>query len=257
MTENTKISWCDNTFNPWIGCAKISSGCKNCYAETLNKRYSWVDQWGPRGTRKKTSNATWAEVRSWNNKARWQGTRPKVFVGSLMDVFEDNIVLDPWREELFEMIEDLTYLEFLLLTKRPENISNMVPWEWTTRGGLSWPSNIWLGTTIENQEIVDTRIKHLISNPAAVYFLSVEPMLENIDISKWLSERQYKWWVICGGESGSGRRVMQEVWASNLLKQCREAHVPFFMKQLGGYPKKQDTLSDFPKRLQIREFPKM
>lgn len=271
MAEKTMIGWCDSTFNPWIGCTKISEGCKFCYAEAQNKRWGWVDAWGPSGTRRRTSAAKWDEVAHWNKQAwvectlcgwrGWEGDKQKckcvapfvdarrrVFCASLADVFEENNQVEEWREMLFGLMERTNNLDWLVLTKRPENVERMVPWE-------VWPLNVWLGTTVENQAQVK-RLIPLLDIPAPVHFVSVEPMLEQVYLGfpAWPNPDRDTW-VICGGESGAGCRPMELWWAQDLYDQCQKANVPFFMKQLGGHPNKRHELTDFPEQLRVREFP--
>jgi protein gp37 len=143
--ENSKIEWTDHTFNPWIGCQHVSPGCDNCYAEMLmDTRYGRVE-WGPHGARSKTSDANWKKSLTWNAQAHTfkheHGRRQRVFCASLADVF-DNKVDPAWREELFELIRKCRRLDWLLLTKRPQNIRKMLPSNW--RDGYG---NVWLGVT--------------------------------------------------------------------------------------------------------------
>ena len=151
MAENTTISWASHTFNPWIGCQKVSDGCSSCYAEALmDTRFGKV-QWGPDGERKLTSDANWRKPLAWNRKAAAAGERPRVFCASLADVF-DNKAPEGARERLWQLIADTPNLDWLLLTKRPQNIARMLPYGW----GDGWP-NVWLGTSTENQEEYDRR----------------------------------------------------------------------------------------------------
>ena len=239
--EYSKIEWCDHTFNPWIGCAKVSEGCKHCYAESMNRRYGWAE-WGPNGKRKKTSVAYWRKPLAWNRKAEQDGIRHKVFCGSLCDVFEDNDQVTLWRGYLFDLIGKTPNLDWLLLTKRPENVFSMLPYFYP---------NVWLGTTVENQRRIE-RIVQLVGAQATKHFISAEPMLSSVVLGSYIHHID---WVICGGESGPGCRPFNVEWARNLLAQCRSAGVPFFMKQLGGHPNKRDKMSDFPADLRVREFP--
>jgi Protein of unknown function (DUF5131) len=124
MVENTKIEWCDHTFNPWIGCQKVSPGCDRCYAEKMmDHRYGKV-QWGPHGKRKRTSDDYWKQPHRWAKAARESGTRPRVFCASLADVF-DNKAPEGARPDLFRLIRATPELDWLLLTKRPQNIVKM------------------------------------------------------------------------------------------------------------------------------------
>ena len=229
MGKETGISWCDHSFNPWIGCTKVSEGCKHCYAERDNNRYKWTDKWGNDGTRKRTSEATWKNPLKWDKQAKADGVRRKVFCASLADVFEDRDELWPWRIDLFNLIGATQNLDWLLLTKRPENIIHQTVW---SAPECSLPDNVWIGTTSENQEMAYNRIPELVKIPAKIRFLSVEPMLGRINLSFY-----FKYginWVICGGESGPGARPMNLDWARDLRDQCESAYVPFFFKQVGG-----------------------
>lgn len=238
MAENSKIEWTDHTFNPWIGCQKVSPGCDNCYAEALmDKRYRKVE-WGPHGERKRTSEANWKLPLRWAKQAN--GHRPRVFCASLADVF-DNQAPMKWRADLWSLIQQTPQLDWLLLTKRPENIARMLPYR-----GWS-PPNVWLGTTAENQEQATKRGRILREIPATVRFFSCEPLLSDIDFEP--ETLMALDWIICGGESGHEARMMQEWWAEHIRDQSRTAGVHFFMKQMTGK-------RPIPDNLMIREFPK-
>lgn len=252
--QNSKIEWTDHTFNPWIGCTKISPGCQHCYAESFALRFN-AAQWGPQGERKRTSPAYWRHPLSWNRKnwmqcldcgARFQSntsnisftmcdgcgssniepTRARVFCASLADVFEDRPELIPWRAELFDLIANTPNLDWLLLTKRTENIRRL--WPWT---GHCPATNIWLGASIENQEQVHKRIPELLLAPSSVHFLSCEPLLGPIELTA-ISQID---WIIAGGESGPHARPMHPDWPRSLRDQCAAANVPFFFKQWGEH----------------------
>ena len=202
MAENSKIEWTDHTFNPWVGCSKVSPGCQYCYAEQLmDLRYSKV-QWGPKGTRQVTSEANWKLPLKWNKRAKREGRRYRVFCASLADVFEDREEVIQWRANLFAMIERTRNLDWLLLTKRPENVCQLIG-EGTGRHSTAWLADcnhVWIGTSIENQETADERIPHLLTIPAAVRFLSIEPLLGPIDLGKWLCTNRANWQCQkCGG----------------------------------------------------------
>ena len=238
MAEKTEIAWCDSTFNPWIGCQKVSSGCDNCYAETLmDKRYHHV-KWGPHGERVRTSDANWNLPRRWAKVARLTGDRPKVFCSSLADVF-DNQAPEGARADLWGLIEDTPELDWLLLTKRPENILDMIPPKWDS--GL--PRNIWMGTTAEDQPNYERRMKHLQRVPAAIHFISYEPAIGPLKVTGL-----YPSWIICGGESGHGYRAMPLEWPRDLRDQCRQLGIPFFFKQMAGK-------KPIPPDLMVRQFP--
>lgn len=226
--ENSKIEWTDHTFNPWIGCQKVSPGCDHCYAEAQDARWRPTDtRWGPHAGRTRTSAANWRKPLAWDRAAHQTGTRPRVFCASLADVFDNHAsIATEWRADLWQMIRATDDLDWLLLTKRPQNIAKMLPPDWAD----GWP-NVWLGTTVENQTEADRRIPHLLAVPAAVRFLSCEPLLGPVD----LMGAHGIDWVICGGESGPGARPMQAVWARSLRDQCASAGVAFHFKQWGEH----------------------
>jgi len=261
VSERTGIAWCDHTFNPFWGCTKVSPGCKHCYAETLAHRYGH-DVWGPTGARRFFGDRHWAEPMQWWRRAVKDGVRRRVFCGSMCDVFEDFHGLDEQRARLFNLIEATPDLDWLLLTKRPENIEGMAP-----AGFGLWP-NVWLGVSVEDQHRANVRIPILLSLRARVRFLSVEPLLEPVRLvlhntyhftdtdgehalaSEWIH------WVIVGGESGPGARPMDPAWVYPILRRCRDNRAAFFMKQMGGHPNKRDEPEDWPEDLRVQEFPR-
>ena len=239
MGEGSRIGWTDHTFNPWWGCARVSKGCEHCYAETFAKR-TGHDVWGKGGERRFFGDGHWAEPLKWDRKAAEAGVRARVFCASMADVFEDHPALPPHRDRLWELIDATPHLDWLLLTKRPENMADMAPC------AGAWPRNIWAGTTVEDQDAADKRIPILLDVPAAVRFLSCEPLLGPVDLkladdyltpatgtrSDWGPSLD---WVIAGGESGPGARLMHPDWARTLRDQCVEAGVAFFFKQWGAW----------------------
>jgi protein gp37 len=272
MGKTTAISWCDHTFNPWIGCTKVSPGCANCYAETQNKRYNWNPEgWGPEKPRRRTSDTYWREPIKWAKKA---ACIERVFCSSLADVFDPEVPLE-WQMQLFDLInqtgdcESLDVcgvgLEWLLLTKRPENIAAMIP-DWWLAGP---PPYVRIGVTAENQEMADKRIPELLKVWKGKNFVSYEPALGKINflravcgnnicsqsISHQIRQISAIDWVITGGESGAGCRPMDLDWARSARDQCKVAGVPFFFKQVGGFPQKQDDPEAWPADLRIQEFP--
>ena len=236
--ENSKIEWTDHTFNPWIGCTKVNALCEHCYAETMmDKRYKRV-QWGPGGTRSRTGRPNWRKPVAWNRDAKADNVRRRVFCASLADVYEDRDELKPWRKELFGLIDQTQNLNWLTLTKRPENIGRM--WAEVADvavSNLSRRENVWLGTSVGTQATADkgipllTEWRHL----APILFLSVEPLLGPID----RLQLEGIDWVIVGGESGPGARPMKEEWVLSIQDQCQQANVAFFFKQWGGVNKKR------------------
>lgn len=355
MAENSKIEWCDNTFNPWRGCSRVSQGCQNCYAEALSLRNpATLGKWGAGGTRVVAVPSYWAQAHKWDrdvllakhqpcgcvvctceDEEQCHGCgakncgdhpvgkmpnpvyiRPRVFCSSLADVFEDwggpmvypdkngpdgvspvwwdNTVgmvpkgktgerlatMDDVRLHLFETIRTTPYLDWLLLTKRPQNWAKCIEGvlklieslpDWDTPGTHRWeplrdwladwfvlhepPANVWIGTTVEDQERADKRIPQLLQIPAKVRFLSCEPLLGPVDLRFECDDPDDDnpagkifrnalapgfgikpiHWVICGGESGPKARPMHPDWARSLRDQCAAAGVPFLFKQWGEY----------------------
>ena len=248
MADRSQIDWTDATFNPWLGCTKVSPACDHCYAEAWAKRSGLV-QWG-NNPRRATSDAYWKQPHRWNREARAAGVRRRVFCASLADVF-DNQVDPAWRRELWDLIHQCDALDWLLLTKRPQNIAAMLPGggddplNGIDRYATPWPwPHVWLGTTVENQEEADRRIPHLLAVPARLRFLSCEPLLGPVDLREYICHPASDWmispelalyWVIAGGESGPGARPMRPDWARSLRDQCQAAGVPFFFKQWGEW----------------------
>lgn len=226
LAKNSRIEWTTHTFNPWWGCVKVSPACKHCYAEAWAKRVG-SRVWGIKAERRFFGDKHWAEPIKWDVAAAEAGERPRVFCASMADVFEDRRDLDDARIRLWELIEATPNLDWLLLTKRPELVRKMVPW------AKSWPTNIWLGTTVEDQEWAEERLPHLAEIPAAVRFISAEPLLGPLNISRWLGEHID--WVITGGESGPKARPSSPSWFLDLLNQCMASEVPFHFKQWGDW----------------------
>ena len=224
MGENSRISWTDHTFSAWLGCAKLSPACDFCYAEAWAKRAGRSELWA--GGRKRTTTQYWREPLKWETRAAATGQRERVFCASLADVF-DNKAPPEWRDDLWRLIAATPHLDWLLLTKRPQNIADMLPPSW----GLGWP-NVWLGTTAENETELRRRAPHLVAIPAVVRFLSCEPLLSGLDLRPWLPRLD---WVIAGGESGPHARPSDPRWFRMLRDQCAGGFVPFFFKQHGEW----------------------
>jgi protein gp37 len=259
--ENSKIAWTDHTFNPWWGCMKVSPGCHHCYAETFAKRVGRENLWGAHGQRRTMSASYWRQPLKWNQEAADAQIPPRVFCASMADVFEDRPDVSGDRQKLWALIEMTPNLDWLLLTKRPENILRLFParWEVDMLDGGTTPENVWMMTTTEDQARFDERMPHMALLTSSVIGISVEPMLGPIDLSQYSGCID---WVICGGESGPGARPMDVAWARDLAEQCNELEIPFFMKQMGsvymrehGLTGKGDQLEDLPEDLRIREFP--
>jgi protein gp37 len=246
MAKNSSIEWTHHTFNPWWGCTKVSPGCKHCYAETFSRRIG-IAIWGPRAERRLFGDAHWREPIKWNAEATRIGSRRRVFCASMADVFENRPELDQVRQRLWTLISNTPALDWLLLTKRPERVSKVVPW------GETWPANVWLGVTVENQHWAEKRIPILLSLPAAVRFLSCEPLLGPLDLTNWMRGNSRVDWVIAGGESGHKARPMNPGWARSLRDQCRTARIPFHFKQWGHWRPDYDGASSTRKRTEVED----
>lgn len=221
MGETTGIAWTNHTFNVAWGCTKVSPGCDNCYAATLSKRYGF-DLWGKDNDRRFFGDKHWIEPIRWNNQALKDGVRRQVFCGSMCDVMEDRADMVVPRWSLYQLIESTPQLDWQLLTKRPQNFRRFLPEHW-----IAAPRpNVWLMTTVENQDYV-WRIDELLKVRSAVHGLSCEPLLGPLELPR-LSELS---WVITGAESGPGARPMNEDWVRSLRDQCEAAGTAFFYKQ--------------------------
>jgi len=236
MGETTHIAWTHHTFCGWWGCTPVSEGCQNCYAAALAKRYGETC-FGAGVPRRTFGDKHWAEPLAWNRKAVKDGVRRRVFASSMCDVC-DREVPDLWRARLWGLISATPQLDWLVLTKRPLYLRDMLPPDHLEK---PW-SNLWLGATCENQERADERLKLLLAIPAVRHFVSVEPMLGPLDLRVFLpcgccpatAQPKALDWVIVGGESGSRARPLDLAWVRSLRDQCHKARTPFFFKQKSG-----------------------
>lgn len=263
--KNTNIEWTDHSINFWWGCTKVSPACANCYAESVAKVFGRrifgaVPQWGAGKPRAERLEKARIEALVLNRQAAQKGTRYRVFVNSMSDWLDDEVPIE-WLSALLETVWVCQNLDFQLLTKRPQNFRRRMnavlkrvlkatggePCNeadfidgWVNKRDMI-PKNVWIGTTVENQEQAEKRIPHLLEIPARVRFLSCEPLLGSVDIShirqgdnQWFP-LQHLHWVIAGGESGGKARPMHPDWVRSLRDQCAAAHVPFFFKQWGEW----------------------
>jgi protein gp37 len=232
--QNTKIEWSNNTFNPWWGCTNVSPACDHCYAETLAKRHTLTkdDLWGHNAVRRISSDDYWDTPLSWNLRAEKKGIRERVFCGSMCDVMERRPDLEAPRLRLFKLIEETPYLDWLLLTKRPQEYRHFLPQPWLTNP----LHNVWLMTTCESQDYV-WRIHELLKVPAVVHGVSIEPMLSQVTLPPEFLALGSSAWVITGGESGNRKdlRPTPIEWFRDLREQCNGARLPFFFKQWGTH----------------------
>ena len=218
MGLNSKIGWCTATWNPFMGCNKVSAACANCYMFREQIRY------GHDPTVLRRSRTTF------NDPIRWKQPE-RIFVCSWSDFFHPHAPAT-WRDDAWDIMREANRHTYMLLTKRPENIKHMLPDDW----GDGWP-NVWLGVTAENQEMFDLRVPLMLPIPAAKYFVSIEPMLGFVDMSEHL---QYLDWVIAGGESGPNFRDLDEAPPLDLRDQCVRAGKPLYFKQWSGLNPSKD-----------------
>ncbi|MEL6644097.1 MAG: phage Gp37/Gp68 family protein [Pseudomonadota bacterium] len=226
MGANSKIEWTNHTFNPWWGCLKVSEACKNCYAEAWAKRVG-QKVWGQTAPRRFFSDKHWNEPIKWNRRLERVGLRERVFCASMADVFEDRDDLLSHRDRLWDLIRETPNLDWLLLTKRSQNIAQFLPEDWN-----NGYENVWLGTTVENQKRAEEALPHLTRIPAKVRFISAEPLLEEINIATYMPKLQ---WVISGGESGPKARPASPSWFRRLMLDCMAHDVAFHFKQWGDW----------------------
>jgi len=247
MAQDSKIEWCHHTANLWWGCTKVHAGCDHCYAETLSNRWNF-QVWGNDNPRREIK-SFWKDLKKFQQIAKDKGEIHRVFVGSMMDIFEkpmpladsNSVDTGQLRDQFFDFIPCYPNLMFLLLTKRPSNINKYIPESWKENP----PPNVMFGTSPCNQETADTLIPQLLQVNGK-RFLSVEPMLGEVNLNQLWTKGIH--WVICGGESGPKKRPMDIGWAGQLRDRCKSASIPFFMKQI-------DKVQPIPEDILIRQFP--
>lgn len=297
MGQDSKIEWTNHTFNPWMGCAKIHTGCTHCYAEAFTKRYG-KSAWGANTKRVMTSPTYWKQPIKWNREAQKSGTRARVFCASLADVFEDREDLKLMREGLFSLIDATPWLDWLLLTKRPEHIKRL----WTLHHNGRDPcdhlylrrENVWLGTSVSDQETAEEMLPHLLRCRylAPVLFASYEPAVGPIrfnelqsphhrdglqysaigfDDRRYVEPPGYLDWIIVGGESGPGARPCRQTWVRDTVRQCADYGVACFVKQLGSNAEegfgvnrklrladsKGGDPAEWPEDIRVQQFPEL
>lgn len=264
--KNSNISWCDHTINLWWGCSKVHLGCDNCYAEYFSDVRHKNNLWGKNSFRKEVKSC-FRDLTKFEKLGKITGIKQKVFVGSMMDIFENSkpmifingnpilskatggeipITTNHVRNLLFDLIDRKKFenIIFLFLTKRPSNISKFIPENWKE----SLPQNVWFGTSISTQENANTLVPLLINHSPknSKLFLSVEPQLERLKLDLWYNSIN---WVIQGGESGVKRRNFNIQWAYDMCNFCLKFKIPYFFKQIDGKLK-------IPEDLMINQFPK-
>lgn len=221
----TKIEWTDRTWNPIVGCTKISSGCKNCYAERMAARLATIEQtkykYLPVVENGKWNGKTYFDESIINKPYEWIQPR-KVFVCSMGDLFHEYIPLE-WIEQVWSVICDTPNHTYQILTKRADRMLQFTNWTYV-------PDNVWLGVTVEDQKNTE-RIDSLIKIQSKVKFISAEPLLEEIKINPFEFGYGGINWVVAGQETGTGKRPFKREWLESLYLQCKEFNVPFFDKK--------------------------
>jgi len=249
MSDRTKIAWCDSTWNPVIGCSHISPGCTNCYAEKMacrlaamhSEMYEYAtDADGWSGRIAVADESTWDKPRHWRKPRR-------IFVCSMGDLFHDAVMWGNWHN-VIGVAADCLQHTFLILTKRAEHMRELAIVHTPT-------SNMWLGTTCEDQQRATERIPYLLATPAAHRYLSLEPLLGPIDLTVHIPDRINL--VIVGCESGPHRRDCKEEWVRDIKDQCADAGVPFFNKQMSIRGKVVHDMALFPEDLRVRQWPEV
>lgn len=256
----TGIEWADVVWNPTVGCTRTSPGCKNCYAFTLHDRRHAAHKAGKDVPKQYAKPFTELQLMPDRLDAPLHWRKPKkVFVNSVSDLFHEDVP-DEFINSVFRTMIAAKQHIFQVLTKRAERMADYCSNRWGHFHGKEFPlaSNIWLGVSVENQACADERIPHLLATPAAVRFLSCEPLLAEVDLVKWLGGLPAAAgisWVICGGESGPHARSCQVEWIRSLVSQCKAASVPVFVKQDSGrLPGRQGRIPD--DIWEVKEFPR-
>lgn len=263
MSQNTKIEWCDSTLNPFYGCTKVSPGCQYCYALRMIHRLpksTALPMWETYTNTGEWTGKILNNVNVMKKALSWRKPR-KIFLGSMCDIFHDNVLMDDIHE-VFDYVRRMPQHTFMLLTKRPENMKKAIESYNTSLMG-----NLWLGLTVCNQEEAEQKIPILLRTPGTVRFVSIEPMLGAVNLTDiqciicdapdvsfnaltGISDKEKLNWVICGGETGTRARQMDLDWARSLRDRCAEADVPFFFKSTGGKSKSDlldgKTHKEFP-----------
>jgi len=272
----SKIEWTNETWNPIVGCSKVSSGCDNCYAERMARRLAHMGKEGYGYVTHKKGGWNGKIYRKFyndviNKPLHWKKPR-MVFVSSMGDLFHENVPFE-WIDKVVEVAEVTPWHTYQFLTKRADRMLEYFKWRWNNADqhtldctkAKQWKKehdiddvsmyvpNLWLGVTCENQECADMRLPQLLQTPAAVRFVSVEPCLESVNIEYWLHRIN---WVIVGCESGPKRRECKIEWVRSIIRQCKPAGIPVFVKQLSINGKISHDIKEWPKDLQVREWPK-
>jgi protein gp37 len=280
MSDRSRIEWCDASWNPVSGCSHVSPGCDHCYAETLSQRYKWTTK--PWGAQHAAENVKLHPERL-DQPLRWRKPR-RIFVNSMSDLFHELVPFE-FVDRVMTVMQAADHHVFQVLTKRPQRMLDYLS-AWQKREPWSAPpKHVWWGVSVEDQRRADERIPLLLQTPAAVRWVSAEPLLGPLDLRPFMWPTQWSWdakyrtpeeavaagayaerkpqalvaagrsfvrWVVVGGESGPGARPMDVHWARDIVAQCKAAGVPAFVKQLGVKPVERTngvlTWPDYPLR---------
>lgn len=275
--SKTKISWTEKTINPIMGCSLISTGCSNCYAMKMAHRLQAIGVKGYEGTTEKlkSGKVVWTGKLNFNINKMLKEVKTKrptmFFVNSMSDLFHEKVSFEI-IEKCWDVMCTNPRHTYQILTKRPQRLLEFCEYESDRLAAEgyekinSWtfeiPNFIWVGVSVENQETADERIPLLLQTPAAVRWLSVEPMLEPIDLMPYHyhigDSLDFSFdfdWVVVGCESGHNRRPCKIEWIESIVDQCREAKIPIFVKQLSINGKVVKDIEKFPEHLKVRQFP--
>lgn len=242
MAEKTGIGWCDHTWNPWVGCSKVSDECQQCYIEKIMKRQGREPFHGP----VRTAASTWHSPRLWNKRAHAARVRRRVFTCSMSDFFHP--LADDWRDAAWSVIRDCESLDWLICTKRADQIVDRLPADW----GDGW-DHVWLGVTV-GCRATQSRLDVLEQVPAKLKWVSVEPLLQRLDLRPYLTWLD---WVVTGCEQAAKgkRRLMDMAWVRDLDQQCREHGVAHYFKQAYTDNKGRPRMNPLLDGRIVHEFP--
>ena len=280
MSDKSRIAWTESTWNPTIGCTKISPGCTRCYAEIMAGNLArrdmseYRDVVNPVGSMWKWNGHVALLEKKLDLPGSWRKPR-MIFVDSMSDLFHKDVPVE-YVHQVFDVMLNANWHTYQVLTKRADRMASILNnADWWSGVQSETRQHIWLGVSVEDQQTANERIPHLLTIDAAVRMVSVEPQLERVNLelipdALYDAGMPFAWqklanensgrgihWCIVGGESQYGCRPFDLDWARDLRDQCKKVGVKFFMKQVGGYPYKRDQFKDFPVDLQIREFPEL
>lgn len=256
--QKTKIQWTESTINPTMGCSIVSPGCEHCYAMRQAYRLEKMGQGGYKGLTKKLKSGkiVWTGKISLDISKLLKAVKTKkptmFFINSMSDLFHKDIPFN-FIDDVYEIIGYAKEHTFQILTKRPDRALEYYNWTNIFKAWGEW-KHIWLGTSVENQATADERIPFLLRTPAAVRWLSIEPLLGPIYKARYFELKTLDW-VVVGCESGPKRRECKVEWVKSIVEQCKQDQIPVFVKQIQSNGQVLKDIEQFPKHLQIREYP--